>query len=185
MVNLNLLDPIHRSALARERLLLVIKDSAAMTLVATAFIAALLSMSKALLTHDLQEAAVRTNITSTRHQPIDKAIRELNIELQGVSQIINEYTAWSLWFSKFLSLVPPGNQLTDLTLNRQDRTFILEGNSRKRNDLLAFKQNLESSGLFKEIRFPLSNLLSRENIHFQFSATIDLSSLPPSPAPLP
>ena len=66
ILNLNLLDPVHRKALVRERFMIIIKDVTIMTLGTVAFIATLLIISKLVLSRDLQEATERTNIiTST------------------------------------------------------------------------------------------------------------------------
>ena len=186
MAPLNLLDPSHRHALARERFMLLAKDVTAVTLGAVAFIAMLLTISKALLARDLQDTAERTTILTNRHQPVQQAIRTLNDDLRGIALIADEYTPWSRWFTQFASHVPSGNQIYELGINRTARTLAIKGRSRHRDDLLKFKERLESSGLVDELQFPLSNLLLRENIDFEFTAVLNpyalLAPIPPSPS---
>ncbi len=177
MVTLNLLEPIARQQLIRERILLLLKDITAMTLIAVTVIAILLTISRAILANDLNETARRTNIITSSNQPVMQAIHNLNIVLKALNTVADEYTPWSRWLSSFASVIPAGNQISDLTLQRQERTITLRGRSAKRDNLLQFKSNLEASGLIEDISFPLSNLLLRENIDFEFSARLRPESL--------
>lgn len=175
---------MHRKALLHERFIIIIKDVTIMTLGTAAFIAMLLIIGKFMLSRDLQEAAERTNIITSKNQPAQQAIRALNADLQGTASIVDEYTAWSLWLNEFFTLVPPGNQIKDFSVQRDPPLLSLRGKSRTRNVLLQFKANAESSPLFKEIQFPLSNLLLKENIDFEFKASLNAGALrfPPQPS---
>ncbi len=177
MITLNLLDLSHRQQLFKEYIFLLLKDITAITLIVVAIIGMLLSISKSILSNDLNETAKRTNVIASNNQPIMQSIRELNEDLEANKTIAHEYTEWSHWLSSFSSLIPRGNQILILDLKRDVRTIQITGRSRTRDDLLRFKENLETSPLIKEIQFPLSNLLLKENIRFEFTAAINPDSL--------
>ncbi|MEW6610331.1 MAG: hypothetical protein AB1352_01720 [Patescibacteria group bacterium] len=177
MITLNLLDQEHRQQLFKEYIVLLLRDSTAITLIVAAVIAILLSVSRFILSNDLNETAKRTNIVAANNQPIMQAIRELNDELNANAYFSQEYVAWSHWLSTFSSLVPRGNQIITMELKRNERTLHMEGKSKTRDDLLKLKTNLETSSLITELQFPLSNLLLKENIHFELSASINPESL--------
>jgi len=177
MVNLNLLDPILQQKLHREHIILLVRDITAVTFVATAFIAVLLLISRTILSEDLREIIVRANVVSSRHQPVMRSIQDLNIALKVLDGMSDEFTPWSVWLTDFTKTLGPGNTLTTLSINREDKTMDVTGLSRHRDDLLEFKSKLESSGLAQEIEFPLSNLLSKENVEFEFSATLNPEKL--------
>ncbi|OGL87878.1 hypothetical protein A3I42_03540 [Candidatus Uhrbacteria bacterium RIFCSPLOWO2_02_FULL_49_11] len=177
MITLNLLDQPHRQQLLKEYVLLLLKDITAITLIVAAAIGILLSISKSILTSDLNETAKRTNIIASNNQPIMQSIRELNDDLNANKSMSNEYTAWSHWLTSFSSLIPRGNQIVTMDLKRSERTLQIVGKSKTRDDLLKFKTNLETSPLIREIQFPLSNLLLKENIKFEFTATLNPDSL--------
>ncbi|MFA4873030.1 MAG: PilN domain-containing protein [Patescibacteria group bacterium] len=177
MITLNLLDQPHRQQLFKEYVFLLLKDITAITLIVVAVIGMLLSISKSILSNDLNETAKRTNVIASNNQPIMQAIRELNDELNSNEYMSQEYTEWSHWLASFSSLVPRGNQIVTMDLQRNERILQIDGKSKTRDDLLKFKANLEASSLIKEIQFPLSNLLLKENIKFKFSVTINPESL--------
>ena len=63
-----------------------------------------------------------------------------------------------------------------MDLKRSERTLQIVGKSKTRDDLLKFKTNLETSPLIREIQFPLSNLLLKENIKFEYVLCSDCST---------
>lgn len=67
-----------------------------------------------------------------------------------------------------------GIQIQSLDVNATAKKIIVIGYSPTRENLLAIKEILETSSKYKDVDFPLSNLVSAKDINFKFSFTLCL-----------
>jgi len=181
MITLNLLDPQLQRKLHQERLLILWRDSMALSLAGIAVIGISFVISRSILVQDFHATLERINIISSRNQPVAHAIRELNQSILSVSGVQEEYYPWSAWLISFSEVVPEGDEIRSITLDQITKKVRINGKSRHRDDLLKFKVQLEQSGLVKDLVFPLSNLLLKNNIDFEFTA--DIVMAPPIASP--
>jgi len=178
MITLNLLDPSLQKKIRMELLLVLWRMHMAMLVIVSGMVGILFVISRALLINDFQDSVQRMNIISNRNHPVMVAIKELNETIVSLRAVQAEYTVWSGWLMSFSETVTPGNVITELSMDQTTKRFTVRGTSKRRDDLLAFKERLEQSGLVEDIDFPNSNYLMRENIDFNFTATVVPLSVP-------
>ncbi len=77
-----------------------------------------------------------------------------------------------------MKLRPVQISVREISYERASKTnperVTLKGRAQTRSELLRFQKNLESSGLFKKVHSPISNLL--QEVDLGFSLVLDLES---------
>jgi len=78
---------------------------------------------------------------------------------------------------KISEIAPAGINLTNLSYQTAQNKVVLNGQAKTREQFLNFKENLEKSQVFLEVESPLSNLINKENIDFNFNFKISTSTI--------
>lgn len=124
--------------------------------------------------------------TDQRDAPLTTAIRDLNTQLGTVAALQTRYTDWIDFLVTFSSAVPKQVRVESIDIRKTTGQVEIHGFAASREDLIAFKQQLEDSGLFLSIVSPIANLIQKTDINFQFDATIsslETTATPPAAAP--
>jgi len=61
-----------------------------------------------------------------------------------------------------------------LNFDLATKTVKINGKAGERSGLLELKDNLEKSGNYSDIQFPLKNILEKENINFEINAKLNI-----------
>jgi len=118
--------------------------------------------------------------TDQRDAPLTAAIRDLNNQLSDVAAVQTRFTDWVEFLVAFSSAVPKRIRVESIDIRKTTGQVEIHGFATSREDLITFKQQLEDSGLFLTIVSPIANLIQKDNIDFQFDATIQsLETVPP------
>ena len=104
----------------------------------------------------------------------ESQIGQINNKMGQVSLIQADYVKWSKVLIDFSALVPGGNRLQTISLDKENQTLSMHGTSDQRDDFLKFKENLENSSLVSELESPISNLLHQADISFSLKAKLNL-----------
>ena len=125
---------------------------------------------------------------SSQNSILTEAAKKLNTsEVKDFQQKINSANALFLQLDAFYKkpkltgiikeisqTIPSGISLTNISFLSGDTTQVsLNGSAETREQLLNFKERLESQSNFKDINFPASNWITPSNINF--SATLKLA----------
>lgn len=102
----------------------------------------------------------------------EKEIRETNAIFSGMRAFYLKQAGLIGVLEKVASLLPGEVYLTDF--NFSDQKISLAGFSPDRDKLMAFKENLEKEKDFKNVYFPPSNWLEKNNINFIVSLSYEL-----------
>lgn len=169
-VTLNLLSPEKkhdlRSAFAlvsAERMLLAVCTVAtfcAMTLVGV----------RMLYLRSRDSLAGNAASESSEVKAVAERTRLINNYLKRVDEFETQAVPWSAMMLELTAAVPPGVRLTSIRVERPNIVRV-SGSAALRADVLQLKANLEGSSSFKNVRAPLSNILSQRNVSFDFDMT--------------
>jgi Tfp pilus assembly protein PilN len=94
---------------------------------------------------------------------------------QIMIKIQSKHLHWQQFFRELSNVVPDGVYLTNFST--KDYVVFLVGKAKVRDDLLTFKEKLESSPCFESVNVPLSDLVDKENIDFQIDLKVKESCL--------
>jgi len=171
-VTLNLLSPEKkhdlRSAFAlvsAERMLLAI------CMVAT-FCAMTLVGVRMLYLRSRDSLAGNAAIESSEVKTVAERTRLINNYLKRVDEFESQAVPWSAMMLELTAAAPPGVRFTSIVR--------VSGNAALRADVLLLKTRLEGSTSFKNIRAPLSNILSQRNVSFDFDMTYEPAPTAPA-----
>lgn len=144
------------------------------------FVASSLAVTARLLLLDnLNELLSSSMTVNQKNTSLDKQISQLNNELKNISSIQNNFTKWSTILGNVISIIPNNIEIKYLNIEKTSGNFNLNGRARERADYLKLKDNLEKFPYLQKLETPLANLLTRQNVDFQFSGQINLSPSKP------
>ncbi len=105
-------------------------------------------------------------------EKLEDQLQEVNRNVVFLNKKLEQRVEFYLILEKLAEYTPLEIRVDNLYINNS-REVIISGYSPSRNNLLAFKENLEKSSVFTNLDFPLSNLAKTENIKFHFSFKAD------------
>lgn len=172
MISLNLINPVEKKVVAKELLVLMFRNIVSMFLIVVILIGVMFMICRIYLQTNYHQIVAQGTAVTLENKWINEEIKVLNNDLKTANKVQAGFFKWSQFLVDFFELVPEGNQITSLYFDMTNRKMQMSGKSLHRDNLLRLKENLEKSDLFTDLDSPLSNLLSRENINFNFSASI-------------
>lgn len=173
MSNLNLLEEKEGKKIKTEMIYFIFKNIISILVVAGSLIGVLLLSSRLILENHFVELSAQSAYLSYQRKWMNEEIYEVNRLLKNVDQIQKNYWPWSFILKEIAEIVPQGTKLSYLDLDKETKEVILKGKAQKRDNFLTLKRELESSPLFSDITSPLSNILFRENIDFEFEGRLN------------
>lgn len=182
MLSLNLMSPKQREAI-RTRVLFSFIER-----VVTSIIGALLIFGAALflisshMTNRLAELTDR-QILSSGYVTTNRDIKVFNGKLRRIETIQGEVVPITLLLTDIVERTPDGIDISLLELNVSLETLKINGQSALRDDVLDFEAALLDSPYIAELEAPISNLLRKTDVPFQFLATPNLEALRGALAP--
>jgi len=102
---------------------------------------------------------------SPEQRRIWEQAKHINSQALTINTLLSEKSEFQENLSLLPSLLPEGVTLTNYYWE-EEKEIILNGTALKRVDLLRFRENIEQTGQFKEIRIPLASLEKNENFSF-------------------
>lgn len=179
MINftLNLLSPTQKEYLRYEQAYLHVRTVMWLMVIFTVIVSALLLVARLMLQDNYATVLTTTTLVNEKNRAVDKDIAELNKNLKAVEGIQADFVKWSTIVLDINNAIPENIEVTFINLEQKTRVFNLHGKALKRDDFLILKQSLETLPYFEELSSPLTNLLLKENVTFEFSGKIRAESL--------
>lgn len=177
MITLNLVSSGQKKEIKLRHLYGFIKTVSLTLIVITMAIAIILLVAKIILQSKFNEIVSQTTLVTKTNQGYKNQVREINSKLNFISKIQAEFIPWSNLIKNLAAMTPGDINLYYLKLDSLEPTIKIKGRARLRSSLLNFKEKMETAGYFKEIDFPIKNILEKENIDFEINAKLNLSSL--------
>ncbi|MFZ2189421.1 MAG: PilN domain-containing protein [Candidatus Magasanikiibacteriota bacterium] len=115
--------------------------------------------------------AITGQINSVNNKYADKnqEIKNINRTLIQTEKIQNEYTVWTTKIAELTNIIPDGITLTGLSFDKNNKKINITGEAVSRNDLLLFKQNLESIQWINSVEVPPDQLIQKNKIQFSIT----------------
>ena len=101
---------------------------------------------------------------------LDGEFHDINTNVSTIANLENDQIYWSNLFVFLSKKNSSGIEITNLIT--KDYTVSLAGKADNRDNLIAYKEDLERDGCLSDVNLPLSGLVSRENIAFQIDFKI-------------
>ncbi len=110
----------------------------------------------------------KKNELESKYADIEKynsKVAQLNSKITNIENIQKEQIYWSKLFLKLNDILTPEIILSNLS--SRDFTIFLVGKSKTRDSLVSLNERLEKEECFLNVKLPLSNLVSKDNVDFQ------------------
>lgn len=170
MINLNLLPKREKIILKRERNLQIIFLSFWILLLGTSVVGLEIFLTQKFLKENL---SIYTS-SIVREKEFEEKIKEINSKLVVIDEIQSNYLKITPILLSLAKITPSDVYIKSFTIDKVKGQFQINGWAKERGRLLIFQNNLENIGFFKEIDFPLSNLLREKDINFEFKGKLNL-----------
>ncbi len=146
-----------------------------LTLIAiTIVIAIILLSAKIILQLKFNQIVTQTTLVTKNNQGYNNQVREINNKLNFVATIQDDFVPWSNLLKNLAEMTPADINFYYLKINGEEQSIKIKGKAKLRNSLLNFKNGMENSPAFKNIDFPIKNILEKENIDFEINSKINL-----------
>jgi Tfp pilus assembly protein PilN len=125
-----------------------------------------------------QLAITQSNPTLKEIGEIEKSINDFNEKLARFEENEKKIRAVSPRLAEVLEKRPTSIQFRSITYKQDPRTgleqFLIQGEARRRDDLLDFVEDLETTDILGGVDLPVTNLLKEADV--DFTLTLDLST---------
>jgi len=177
MLTLNLISEELKKEIKLRHLYLFIKKINLTLIIITIVVAIILLVAKTILQLRFNNIIDQTTLVTKNNQGYNNKIKDINSKIDFVEKIQNNFIPWSNLLKTVADITPDGIGLNYLKINFAEQTIKIKGQAGLRASLLDFKQKMEATAVFKEIDFPIKNILEKENINFEINAKINLANL--------
>lgn len=167
MINLNLISPEQKKLLKTKRIYLLFKNLSSVILVFTIIISVAL-----IFTYNSLDIFYNLNPYTKDSMSLDEQeINTINNQLNNIVTIQNRFTLWSKIIITITNLIPENIKVDNLEINKKTKKVRIDGFAETRNDYLDLINSLEQDENLSDLKSPLENLLSKEDINFSISFT--------------
>ncbi len=177
MLTLNLISEELKKEIKLRHLYLFIKKINLTLIIITIAVAIILLVAKTILQVKFNDIVGQTTLVTKTNQGYNNKIRDINSKINFVESIQNNFIPWSNLLKTVADITPGDIGLNYLKINFADQTIKIKGKAGLRDSLLDFKQKMEATAIFKDIDFPIKNILEKENINFEINAKINIANL--------
>ncbi|MBI4812032.1 PilN domain-containing protein [Candidatus Falkowbacteria bacterium] len=174
MLSLNLIPHELKQEVKLKRIYGLLRKMNFVLIIIIAAAASILLAAKFILQNNFNEVVAQTTLVTKNSQGYNAKVREINSQLNIISQLQNNFTAWSLMLEDLAEMTPRDMTFTYVKLNKEERSLKIKGRAASRDGLLALKQSLEDSKDFTNVEFPIRNILKQNDIDFEINAKINL-----------
>lgn len=165
MITLNLISPEQKKILKIKQFFLLLRNLISLILFFTLIISIILILTHHYLSVDAAfNQNPYINLTYT-----EKDIQEINNQLKYFVDIQTSHIFWPEIIIPLVDLIPDNVEIKNLEIDGPRQLVKLQGIAKTRNDYLALINALETEPKIKDLKSPLENLLSKENINFNLS----------------
>ncbi|MDO8668065.1 MAG: hypothetical protein Q7K35_03130 [bacterium] len=177
MLTLNLISSGQKKEIKLRHIYSFIKTVNLTLIIIIIAIAIVLLVARVILQSKFNEIVSQTTLVTKSNQGYNNNVREINNKLNFIVKIQNEFIPWSNLIKDLAEMTPPDINFYYIKLDSAAQTIKIKGKAKLRSSLLDFKGKMENADYFRDIEFPIKNILEKENIDFEINAKLNLSSL--------
>jgi len=124
---------------------------------------------------DAQIAATQ-QVLRSQGDDSNTQIKIMNEQLSQLQVVQKEHVVWPTVLNQLTDTMVPGVTLNSVSFDATIQSFTINGTALTRQNLVSYKEKLSSLPFISNIESPLSDLIQRENINFQFKGKFVISS---------
>ena len=177
MLTLNLIPQQLKKEIKLKRIYKMLKKMNCFIVIAMAIIAITLLIAKLIMQNHFNNIVEQGVLITKNNQAYNTEARDINFQISQTQQIQNGFIEWSLLLENLTAKIPEDISLSNVKLSADPSLINIKGLAETRDTLLVFKKNLENSTIYSDIKFPLQNIMQKENINFEISAKLNLHEL--------
>ncbi len=166
-IYLNLLSPEKKQSLKTAFAMSFVQSLTLYLAVVIFFIAGTLFSMQLILQGVVSEMAEYSTASFEEYDSMTRQMREINDFVRRTNTIHDRFIDWSAVLDSLAHTAPEGIRFDAISITA-DNLIRVEGMAALRSDVLLMKQRLEDLPHFTEVSSPLSNILQRENLKFEF-----------------
>ncbi len=176
MLILNLASLELKNEIKLRHIYYLIKKVSSILIILTIVIAVILITARIILQNNFNKIVEQTTLVTKNNQGYNNKIRQINNKLNYIVKIQDNFIYWSNLIEELTEITPSDVTFYSIKANDSNK-IIITGRAKLRDSLLRLKDNMENSSTFKNIDFPLKNILEITNIDFNINADINLENL--------
>ena len=186
LATINLLPPEKKKALRTGFIMAYAQTMAFFFFIIAAFVSAMFLSVRVLLQNNYAGLTAQANGGADESDKVAADIEDINAYLRRVEARQKKFTPWSDVTASIVNTVPAGIMLENIDLRPKDSRILMRGMAADRNDVLELYNRLKALPFVTDLSNPLSNLLQRKDVRFEFDMKYAAPKPPaPSPAPAP
>jgi Tfp pilus assembly protein PilN len=165
---LNLLPPQKKAELRLAFLYSFLQSMALLLLIGVSIGSFSLLSARFMMKKNLSDVSRRNAPETQEFKTVSETIKSINAHMTRLEVLNDQFNDWTRLLLAVEQAVPPGVVVAQLTV-APTGSVTLSGDSETRDGVLALRRNLESNSLFRNIQSPLSNILQRTDVRFEFT----------------
>lgn len=182
MIILDLMSPQEKKQFHTERIYLAIETLIFISSLLFVINISIVLIAKHIIKNNLRDINSQSITIAKGNEELNQQIKDFNSELEFLASIQNENIFFTDLFLKIMNLTPKNIILTNLSFKSPEKAkaeddilnLSISGLAKTREDLINYKENINSADFLKEIELPISDFLSQENIKFELSTELYL-----------
>ena len=111
------------------------------------------------------------NLINSNSQNYNVKISKINNTILYTAEIQKDFISWQCFIKKIFEK-KDGLKFNLLSVDKNSQTLRIRGTAKTRENLLNYKDYLNSMGTFSEINLPFNSLLNKTDIDFEITAKI-------------
>lgn len=177
MLTINLISHGLKKEIKLRHIYTLLKNVNSIIFIIILFSSIALTISKGLIQENFNRIVDETTLITKNSQGYNQKVKEINTKLNGISKIQDEYIPWSYFLETIALNTPNDLKFNSINISQSDKTIKITGYSATRASLLDFKAFMENDKSFKNVDFPLKNIMQKNDINFAINANLDIDVL--------
>lgn len=168
-ITLNLMPPIKKKGLQKALFLAFFQTLSILMFVVSMALVGILLLVRNQMLASFQQLKQRSAIASSgTAATIMSDIKQTNLFLKDTAALQASFIPWADVTERITALIPPRARLESLEF-AADGGVRLRGYAATREDAMAMLGNFKAAPFLTDVISPLSNILQKENVSFDFS----------------
>lgn len=164
---INLLPPEKKQEMQSAFVFAYVQSLLVVVLLLTCIVSGTLVSTRLMLMNTLSGLSSSAGPDTDEFTSVSQDIRDINAYIDSLEKLQKNRVAWSSVIDEIVDLLPTGVTLSRITLNPEGK-IVLTGVAVHRDDVLQLENQLKNSGSFEDVKSPLSNILQRDDVKFEF-----------------
>lgn len=177
MIALNLIPQEQKILLKNTRLYAACKEAITLLFLFAMIVSSMLWISRFYLEQDLADLMIANAANIKSNEAANQRILAINQKISLVDNIEKNFISPRRIIETIALATPENIALNSINFYRQQAAVELTGTAKTRNDLLQFKNLLNSAAWIKNVDLPMADLVDKENNDFTIKLGVDLEKL--------